>query len=156
MEKVCINGRIELELPDGFHVLDETEKKDFELAAAGEYVAFSDPQGHILATVGCRNIGIASFLIGTNDAARSAERQIGDAMQGFRYEFTGFVDRTIAGRPSRGFGYTYVSEGTEMSGETCVMKSGKFLYFFNIYYRRSLGENSLKVWKEILDSAVDK
>ena len=154
MEKIIANGKLEITLPDGFHLMSEEEKNKLGVAAGGEFIAFTDPERQITATVGWRDLGLASLLIGSSDAVKSAEKQIGDAMQRFGYEFTGFVDRNISGRSSRGFDYTYRTGDTEMGGETCAMKAGRYMYFFNVYFRQEHKEESLDVWKRILASAT--
>jgi hypothetical protein len=154
MEKTVANGKLEITLPDGFHLMDEEEKNKLNVVAGGEFIAFADPERHITATVGWRDLGLASLLVGSSDAVKTAEKQIGDAMQRFGYEFTGFVDRNISGRSCRGFDYTYRTGDTGMGGETCAMKSGRYMYFFNAYFRQEHKEESLDVWKGILASAV--
>ncbi len=156
MEKIELDGRIGLTLPDGFHVMQEDEKRKLRLVAEGEYAAFADPARHITATVGWRDIGLVSaLLVSSSVAAQSAQKQIAAAMREYRYELSGFLQRDIRGRKAGGFRYTYEAGGSGMSGETFALKYGKRMYYFNVYYRTVLASESRKTWEEILDSVSD-
>ena len=39
-----------------------------------------------------------------------------------------------------------------MTGESCVVKINKTLYYFNFYTRKALQKENRKVWEELLRS----
>lgn len=128
MEKISLNGKLQLLLPDGFRVMDEEEKARLDLISEGELAAFSGPERHITGTAGWRDIGaVTALLVSAGDAASVSERQVTTAMSGYGYTCSGYCDRKIAGKKAKGFDYSYVASDTAMSGETIVMKDGRTL-----------------------------
>ncbi len=157
MNKITANGKLEIAFPDGFHVMDAKEKNTLSLLSEGDFEAVSDPERHITATVGWKNTGLlTSLLVSAYDVAGITEKQVSAAMDSYGYSMTGPVKRKVAGSDSEGFGYTYSASGTEMSGQTLVLKKGRTLYYLNVYFRRESEETGLEVWNSILDSAVEK
>ncbi len=156
MEQIDLDGRVGLALPDGFHVMQEEERKNLRLIAEGEYKAFADPERHIISTVGWRDISFAAaLLLSPSDAAQSAQRQIAHSMKDYGYALSGFLQKRICGKKTSGFIYTYKTGVTEMTGETYTLKNSKRIYFFNVYYRTFLSDESRKIWNDMLDSVSD-
>ena len=157
MDNILINGKLQMSLPDGFHVMDEEERSGLRVLMSGPFIAFTDPQRHIIATVGWKNAGIASLILRTSDIASGSEKQIAKGMQKYAYVSEDFSERNVGGTGASGFGYRYTpDEGIGMYGETHVLKKGTTVYFFNVYVRDELRDQSLRVWNDILGSAVWK
>ncbi len=157
MDNILINGKLQMSLPDGFHVMDEEERSGLRVLMSGPFIAFTDPQRHIIATVGWKNAGIASLILRASDIASGSEKQIAKGMQKYAYVSEGFSERNVGGTGASGFGYRYTpDEGIGMYGETHVLKKGRTVYFFNVYVRDELREESIRVWDDILGSAVWK
>ena len=86
MEKISLNGKLQMLLPDGFRIMDDEEKAGLEVISDGEFTAFSDPERHITGTAGWRDIGtFTALLVSVSDAASVSERQVSAAMSGYGY-----------------------------------------------------------------------
>ncbi len=153
MEELLLNKTFTLPVYDGFHVMDEAERKEMTFLEEGPCVCLSDPAKHMIVTIGWKEIGgLASLLVNVKEIAAKAELAVSKAMAGFGYRSEGFLAREIAGRSAEGFGYAYEAEETAMIGQTYAAKAGKTVYYFNLYARESLKEESLRVWEDLLDS----
>ena len=151
---LTLNKKLQLTYPDGFSEMDENEKKGLSLLSAdGSYQFLKDPGRHMIISTGWKKAGfLASLFLGENDMAKKMEAKIGKAMQPFGYSLTGFQSRELVGRTAQGFRYRYMAQGTEMTGESYVLKMDKILYYFHLYTRTELEKENLKVWEEILKS----
>ncbi len=52
MGEILLNRTLALPLPEGFHVMDEEERSRLRFLEAGECVCLSDPERHLVVTVG--------------------------------------------------------------------------------------------------------
>ena len=148
-----LNNELELTIPEGFHEMDEDERSKVTFAGGEPGLCISNPELHIMVTVGWRTLnGFGAMLMSAKSAARSTEAQIGKLMQRFKYQSQGFSERELGGKSAGGFKYIYDSKNIGMMGETFFVKSGKTLYGFNYYGRRALENKSMPVWHELLDS----
>ena len=58
MEKtIRINDKLTLTFPEGFHVMDDEEKKTLRFLENGPGEALADPEHHIIVTIGWKNMG---------------------------------------------------------------------------------------------------
>lgn len=55
------------------------------------------------------------------------------------YQYTGSLNIAVGGTTADGFSYHYTAaNGTEMSGDSFVLKRGNTLYYIHMYSRRAL------------------
>lgn len=143
-----------LAYPEGFHVMTESEKSGMQFFGGLPGECLSDPERHILISVGLKTVGgVSAFLIGEKDAVKKAEASIRKLMQKYGYRLLGFAEKSVGSEKAEGFSYEYESQCIGMYGESCVVKRGKVLYYLNFYARRELLGESLDVWNMILSSA---
>ena len=128
-----------LAYPEGFHVMTESEKSGMQFFGGLPGECLSDPERHILISVGLKTVG-----------GVSAFRK---PMQKYGYRLLGFAEKSVGSEKAEGFSYEYESQCIGMYGESCVVKRGKVLYYLNFYARRELLGESLDVWNMILSSA---
>ena len=149
---LSVNEKLVLCYPDGFHEMDENEKGALQFFG-GDGKCIKDPERHILITIGVKTLGaISSLLINAEEAAKKAESSVRKPMEQFGYIRGGFITKDIGGEKAEGFCYEYKSQGINMSGETFCVKQGKTLYYFNIYFRSDLKDESEKIIYEIISS----
>lgn len=148
------NNSLSLSIPDSFRKLDEAERKKMKMLADGPGMCFSDPDRHIIISIGWKELGLLpSLLVSARDAADNSQKAISQAMQPYGYRFHETFAEDIGGKSAPGFSYEYEAQGISMHGETCVIKHNKVLYYLHIYMRRDLKEDSTKLWKNILATA---
>ena len=148
------NDKLILSYPDGFHVMDDTEKSDMRFYNGSSGTCLSDPERHILVSIGWNPIkGLSALLIRAEDAAKKMETGIRKPMQQYDYRLIGFVSKEIGNEKAEGFSYEYETQGIPMYGESYVVRHDGVLYYLNCYLRKELANESLEVWNAILSSA---
>lgn len=153
MEDLLLNNSLKLPCPQGFHVMDEEERSGMNITGSGPVICLSDPERHMIVSIGWQTVGgLTALLLKSGDIARNSEKAIRRSMESYGYQGEGFLQRSIAGNRADGFAYTYEAQGVPMYGESCAVKIGKDFYYFHLYARQALREESLQVWEEILDS----
>ena len=156
MERVTLDEKMTIGCLEGFHVMTEEERSKMSMLEEGQWVGLSDPDRHILVTVGWKPVkGLASMLKGKS-LAENMEKQVRRAMSPFGYTSEGPRERLIAGSKAYGFGYGYAAGDIDMVAESYVLKIDKVLYYFHFYARAALKKESLPVWKEMLESVQVK
>ena len=156
MERVTLDDRMTILCPEGFHVMTEEERSKMSMLEEGTWVGLSDPGRHILVTIGWKAVKGLGFMLKGKGLAENMEKQIRQGMSPFGYQPEGFRERLIAEIPAFGFGYGYVAREIEMVAESYVLKIDKTLYYFHFYARKTLKNESLSVWNEMLDSVQVK
>ena len=133
--------------------MDAEEKKNMKFMTEGEGEVFSDPEMHILLSVGWTKAGgITSRLLSLHDLIKNSESRIRKAQKPFGYELEKIFSGDLGGAPGDAVRYTYTVQGVRMTGETWCVKMGRNIYYFNFYYRDALREESLEVIRTIRDS----
>ena len=153
-DRFIAGGTLSLACPEGFHVMtaDELAKMNFFGGETGE--GMTAPERHILITVGSKPIGgLAGMLLNAGDIARGTEARLKKPMQANGYAGKGFCSAAVGTEKAEGFGYEYEAEGTGMYGESNVIKRKKTLWFLHCYTRTALKQESVEIWKEILQTA---
>ncbi len=151
---ISVNDHLTLACPDGFHVMDEEERKNLTFIAEGSCECITDPVRHILITVGCRTLGkLAAMLVSAKDAAGNMETALREAMRRYSFRENGSAAIDLSGEKARGLSYGYVAHDTDMYAESYVAKRGKALYYLNFYVRETYRDKGLKTWEEFLSSA---
>ena len=154
MQTAVLNDELKLCYPDSFHVLDETEKSALKFLGTGPGICLSDPERHILISIGWKSIsGLAAMLVNSKDAAKRMEADISKPMLAYGCDRHGFAEKSVGSETASGFSYVYEAEGVEMYGESFALKHGRTLYYLNLYARRNMREESVKTWSEILSNA---
>lgn len=154
MNTVVSGDALTLSYPDGFHVMDSTEKSSLQFLGDASGECLSDPERHILISIGRKPIGgISSLLVSAKDAAKKAEAGIQKSMQQYGYQLNGFTAKGAGGEQAEGFSYEYEAQGIGMYAESYVIKHDRTLFYLNFYARKELLSESLEVWNEILSSA---
>ena len=106
-----------------------------------------------MVSVGWKKIGVfAGLILNTGDVAKRLESSIRNAMKPFHYRAEEKVELCPGGKKAEGIRYVYDAQGVEMTGESCVLKVNKTLYYFNFYTRKALQEENRKVWEDLLQS----
>lgn len=155
--KASLEEKLILEYPDGFHELDEDERKSLTFLEEGPCLCLSDPAKHILISIGWKHLnGFVSMMLNTSEIAGDMAKKIEAGMQSFDYRRLGSVSRTIAGHKAEGIDYEYKAEGTDMFGESLALKLEKDLYYFNLYTRQEFTADSMKGFEDILGTAAFK
>ena len=153
MESITLNDELTLTYPEGFRVLTQDEMDSMQFLEKGAGICLSDPERHILISVGWKRPGVlAGLMLNAGDLAKNSEKTIRKAMQNMGYRCRGFEKKQIAGNRAEGFGYEYSAQGVEMLGETYVTKIEKTVYYFNFYARREREAEAMTVWKQILET----
>lgn len=145
--------KLTLSYPDGFHIMDAGEKERLNFLGGDTGECLSDPDRHIIISIGYKSAGGLGFLVSAKDAAKKTEAAIRKAMLSFSYHLNGFDKRSIGGEDAEGFRYEYEAQGISMYAESVVVKHEHTLYYLHFYARKELLEESLAVWGDILSSA---
>ena len=151
MANIKIN-ELQLTYTEDFHEMNESEKAGLNFYKEGPGVCLSNPEKHIIITIGYKKSAFASVMINVKEAAEKAEEKISVPMKAYGYELEGFTDYELAGEKACGYRYNYTSQDIGMTGETVVVKHRKAFYYLNFYARTELLDESLKIWQDILSS----
>lgn len=150
---LTLNGHLTLSWPDGFHVMDEAERKKLTFYGDGPSEAISDPDRHIIVCIGWKPLGgFTGMLLGTRDVARDMEKKLSRPMQAYGWRSGGALTKAVGGEKAEGFCCEYEAQGIGMYGESYTIKRGKTLYYLHFYARKALKSDSLEVWDAILAS----
>ena len=149
--KHVFNAELCMELPEGFSMLDEEVKRRMGVSSRDSVEMASDPDRHMLISVGWRSLNLAARLNGVSDLMKAVEKGISKDMKPFGYEFIKSEAMELDGEKAECLSYEYTADGTEMHGETVVIKRNKLMYNIHLYARKELLKESLELWKEILD-----
>jgi hypothetical protein len=98
--------------------------------------------------------GLFAKMLKVKDVAKSMEAQMGKAMKAYEYGLEEFVSRTPGGKEAEGFRYQYKVQETAMSGMSLSVKNKNTFYYFHMYYRSALKDQSLPVLEDILNSVA--
>lgn len=139
----------------GFHRMDEAEWSRLRVIADGEGAGFSDPERHMIVTLGFRQAGgFSAALLNVRALAKNMEMQLRRAMAALDYRTETMKQRSIGGKTAEGLRCSYTAQGTGMTGESYVIKDGKQIWYLHVYMRTALLEASVPVWEELLDAAT--
>ena len=154
MVQIGLNDELSLTCPEGFCRMGEEEIRSLPVRGDFPQEAVRDPERHMIGAFAWKRFGgLVSLLAGEKDAVKSMEKNIGKAMRPFGYRLEEFFPHQLGPLPAEGFRYIYEAQGTAMTGESLIAKSGKTYYYLHFYYRTALAEESRAVVKAILDSA---
>ena len=154
MSILNVGKKMTIACPEGFHEMTDDEKGNLNILVEGDAVYMTNPEKHIILTVGCRRAGGLAALVTQRDLIGNVEKNVRKSMKPYRYVFGEPFETSIAGVDSNGFDYTYVAQGIPMYGREYVMKVNNMIYYFNFYTRQSLRDESLAELNAILKTVA--
>lgn len=153
MESVQVQG-LTLTYSEDFSVMDASERARLRFAEAGEGVCLTAPERHILISVAWKLTDpLLPRLLGSRELAAWGGKKPENPMPFPDYKAGGLLRRDVGGRRADGVSYTYTANDIPMYGETLTVRIGRILYYFHLYARQALKEDSLPIWEELLAAA---
>ncbi len=153
---LTIKNNLKVLCDEGFREMADDEKSALSTIADGDFLAFSNPDKHMIITVGWKEIGsLASKLLNSKEIAKNMEKSIRKAMMVNGYALGRFKDREIAGQKAVGFDYVYEAKGIVMVGESYAIKIDKEIYYFHMYSRQTRQTENMKVWENLLQQLLE-
>ena len=71
------NNTLSLTFPDGFHVMNNDERKKLKMLADGPGECLTDPDRHIIISIGWKELGLfPALLVSVKDAADNSQKAI--------------------------------------------------------------------------------
>ncbi len=151
MLQVMVNA-LRVSCPEGFREMNESEKAGLHFAMEAPGICLTNPEKHMVVSIGWVKSGMASLLLSEKDAARKGEEKVSRLMKDLGYQLEEYPNRTLDEEKASGYRYHYTAQDIGMTGETLVAKHRKVFYYLNLYCRTELREESLKIWEEMLDA----
>ena len=139
-------------IPEGFKEADEAMKQQMNTPWGAPQYLLQDADRHMIISLASKQTsGFTALLAGNvEEVVRNMEPKVAKAMKSFGYQQGSFLQKTVADTEAYGFSYEYTAQNIGMSSETYMMKNEKTYYYFHVYYRTELRDESLPVWNEIL------
>ena len=154
-KQITIHECLTLRFDEGFHVMNEEEKRKLPSFGEGPSDVLNDPERHIIISLGWKKVPrLTSLLFNEKDAVQAVKNSIKKPMKAFGYCHEEDLTRNIAGMAAEGFCYEYETQGIGMFGETYVVKYENGLFYLHFYTRTALKEENLKIWNDMLDHAI--
>lgn len=152
MDPLFLNNTLRIPCPEGFHVMDDQERKTLRFITEGPGVCLSCPERHIIISIGYKQTGgFTAMLVSGKDALKGMESQIRASMGSYGYQLDGFAARLIGTKNGEGIGFHYTARDIGMYSESFVIKEKKTFYYFHYYTRETLIDENFPVWKSFLD-----
>ena len=71
------NNTLSLTFPDGFHVMNNDKRKKLKMLADGPGECLTDPDRHIIISIGWKELGLfPALLVSVKDAADNSQKAI--------------------------------------------------------------------------------
>ena len=153
-QTITFNNKLTLSFPDTFHVMSGEDREALTFLAEGPGDCLSDPDRHMIISIGWKALGsFSSLLLSTKDVAKNMESRLKEPMRSYSFRVTDSAGKNVGREKAEGFSYEYNASGTDMYGESFVVKYEKVLYYLHFYTREKLKNENMKVWSELLASA---
>ena len=153
MQQITVNRELQLSYPNGFHKMSNDELSRLHFIEAGDGLCLSDPERHMIISIGWKQIGLfVKLLLNPRDLAKNMEARIEKPLQSFGYQLKERLEKTLDGKQAKGIRYTYSAKDIDMMGESYVIRSDKIIYYLNVYFREAMASESLAVWHDSLAS----
>lgn len=152
MKTIAVNHEIRFSSPEGFNLMDAEERSKMNFYGDGEFECLSDPERHMIISIGWEPLRGLASLSGAANAAKNMEKRISKSMQPYGFKLTKMNEASLDGEDARGFSYEYNAQGISMMAESYACRRNKTMYYLHVYYRKELQEESVSVWNEIFDS----
>lgn len=151
MAEFIINNEMKVTCPEGFHVMNEEELSELNFIAKGDCEVLSDPERHIIISVGWRSAkGVSFLLLRPYDIVRNEARTVARANKYFNFRMGDFTEGVIGGEDANGFRYGYTADEIDMAVETVVLRHNKKFYYLHFYTREDQMEENGALWEEAL------
>lgn len=153
MTTTTIDGKMSIQLPEGFEVM---EKAEVQKAYALDYDSLwgaRDKERHVLLTcIWKESHELLVKLVGADALAKRAEKALSKTYKASGYHFDGYFDTELAGKPAKGFSYGFMLEGIAQEAEVIVVTDGARSYTFYYYTRPELSAANQQLHDELLGS----
>ena len=111
---LTLNDRLTLSLSDGFHVMDEAERKKLTFYGDGPCEVIADPDQHIVVSIGWKPLGgVFGMLVNAKDM----EKKLVQPMRSYGWRAGGALTKVVNGERAESFSYEYEVQGIGMYGE---------------------------------------
>lgn len=155
MEPVVLNEELTLNLPEGFRILSEEERKAMPSTDEPPAWCARDGQRHLVIVAYWKKIGgLSAMLINEKDVIRHVEQTVSKPMAQYGYHLENWESILIGDRKAQGICYSYQAEGIGMMADSFVVKSRRTLYYFHAYSRSVLHEENRILWSDLFLRAV--
>lgn len=148
---------LSLAFPESFRPMTREESAQFAAGGDGEGLCLISQPLHIIVSTGRKPtrgiVGALSRLLSGKDLVKNIETFYKKQMRSFGFSTDRYLKRAIGGATADGLRYTYQAQGIDMTGESFALRRQGAIYYFHVYYRTRLGDESRRVWDLILDSA---
>ena len=146
-------NRMTGDAPRPLPIMNEEERGALTVTGDAEWIGLSAPEAHMIVTAGWKHLGgFAGTVLNVHDIAKETEKNIRRALETSGYEAEGLKAFQVRAPKAEGFRYTYTVQGIAMTGETCIVKTGRDLYELHFYGRTETLHECLPVWEELLAS----
>jgi len=130
MSREVINGTVEIEVPDGFHVMSAEELRQAYRNEDPNRWGMWDKERHIIVTVmwkAYRGL-LGLFLSDLKEVCKKNEQLNSKGYAGHGYRCDGFFSLSVDGQQAEGYRFSYRVGDAEQSAETILMRQGKTIY----------------------------
>lgn len=153
MADLELNKELLMQVPESFRIMDKAEVAKMNTSFGPPEICLSDPEHHIIITAAFKKSGLGAMLLSAGDVAKKMEQQLRGPMASYGYDLERFVSEDLAGSRAEGFMYTYTAQDIAMLGESFAVRKKKTFYYIHCYMRENLREESLRIIKDIFNTA---
>ena len=146
------NNKMNIVFPDGFTEMTRQELAQMKQTAMGSAVYYTNPERHMIVTVGWKSAGIFQKSLDAAALCSKMEPALQKANAPFGYQLKGHAERKIGGQDAKAVQFTYTAQDIDMYSESYAAKNGKDIYYFNLYTRVESWENNKVQWENLLNS----
>ena len=153
-QTITFHQKLKLTFPEGFREMSQAERGNLTMIAEGPGSCLTDPERHIIVSVGWRPLGRwTSLILSAKDAAKNMAGSIRNAMAPYGCRVTRASGKRIDGEGAEGVCFDYTVQEIGMYGESYVVKRDRVFYYLHVYVREEAKGESLNLWEEILSTA---
>ena len=154
---MLFNNELSINCPDGFHIMDEEEKKKFAKLGEANVLCFSNPEKHMVFVVGAKQLNaFVRLVLNPADIAKNMYKCIvrGNKPYGIK---AGKPEKTIiAGTEAEGFDYSYTVQDIGMSASSYSLLKGKNAYYIHKYVRSAYEAEGREIWNRFVSELAFK
>ena len=152
MEKYIINNELEMEVPEGFHVMTDDETDRFFGTHQNRWGVY-DPDRHMMFSVGwTEKLGLKSLLVDAKSIISGYHRRLKGRLSD--YKKTDRFSPEILGQNGEEIDYEYRADGTDIyqCGKMLSVKVNKRCYIIDCIRRKEGPGECAELEKGMLDS----
>ena len=130
MGRETIDGIVEVEVPDGFNVMNAEELRQVYQSEDPNRWGMRDKERHIIMTVMWKAYhGLAGLLLpDLKTVCKKNEQLSSKGYAGHGYRCDGFSSQSVDGQPAEGYRFSYQVGNAEHSAKTILVRHGKTIY----------------------------